>query len=79
MTVVTYALSATVFALISLAFGLICVAASFVMGIPELATDIAFVGTAGGMIWGAAGGILAFGLCVQKWQLEVLPKPTKPV
>jgi hypothetical protein len=79
LTVVTYALSATVFALISLAFGLICVAASFVMGISELATDIAFVGTAGGMIWGVAGGILAFGLCVRKWQLDVLPKPTKPV
>ena len=77
LTVVTYALSATVFALISLAFGLICVAASFAMGISELATDIAFVGTAGGMIWGVAGGMLAFGLCIQKWHLDVLPKQTK--
>ena len=79
LTIISYALSAVVFALTSLAFGLICVAASFMMGIPDLARDIAFVGTAGGMIWGAAGAILAFGLCVRQWHFDVLPKTTKPV
>ena len=77
LTVVTLALSATVFALISLVFGVFCVAASYVLGTPELATDIAFVGTAGGMVWGAAGGILAFGLCVRKWQPEVVRPPAQ--
>jgi SNF family Na+-dependent transporter len=73
LTVVTYALSATVFALTSLGFGLICVGASFVMGTSEMASEIAFVGTASGMVWGVAGGILAFGLCIRKWQPVVLP------
>lgn len=77
LTVVTIALSATVFALTSMAFGLICVAAAFVMGISDMATDFAFVGTAGGMIWGAAAGILSFGLCARKWQPDELPKPTE--
>lgn len=71
LTVVTVALSATVFALTSLLFGLICMAASFVLGTPELANEIALVGTVGGMVWGAAGGILAFGFCVRHWQPEI--------
>ena len=77
LSVVTLALSATVFALTSLAFGLISLGASYAMGMSELATDVAFVGTVGGMVWGAAGGMLAFGLCVRRWQPEVLSPATK--
>ena len=78
LTVVTLALSATVFVLISLAFGLFSVGASYVIGANEMLADIALVGTIGGMVWGAAGSILAFGLCVRKWQPEVVVNPKRP-
>ena len=73
LTVVTFAIAAIVFALINLCFGLACLGVSFVLGVDEMSTDIAFVGTVGGMVWGAAGAILAFAFCMRKWQMKIGP------
>jgi hypothetical protein len=73
LTVVTFAIAAIIFALISLLFGLLCLGCSFVLGADEMSGDIAFVGTIGGMVWGAAGAILAFAFCMRKWQMKIGP------
>ena len=46
---------------------------AYVHGEKDLLMDIAFVGTLGGTIWGAAGAILAMGYCAKTW----LPKIEK--
>jgi hypothetical protein len=59
----------TVFSLVSMSFGLICVVIAFFLGTaPELLSEIAFIGTFGGAVWGVTGAILAVGLCAQTWK-----------
>ena len=43
------------------------VAVASVMGLSELARDIAFIGTVRGMIWGGTAGFIVFGLCIRNW------------
>ena len=59
----------TVFALVSMLFGLICLVIALFLGTaPDLLTEIAFIGTFGGSVWGATGAILAVGLCAHTWK-----------
>jgi hypothetical protein len=58
-----------VFALISVLFGAIAVGFSLLYGVTDQLSDIAVVGTAGGMIWGFAGALLAFGLTAKFWKV----------
>jgi hypothetical protein len=68
----------TVFSLVSMSFGLICVVIAFFLGTaPDLLSEIAFIGTFGGAVWGVTGAILAVGLCAQIWKPTIesnLPK-----
>lgn len=69
VVLLTLTFSTTIFALVSLAFGLICVVISVFMGTAtDLLSEIAFIGTVGGTVWGATGAILAMGLCAQTWK-----------
>ncbi len=71
LTVVTIAISAIVFALVSIVFGLLCLGVSCLMGVEEMLADIAVVGTIGGMVWGAAGAIMAFTFCMRTWKMKI--------
>jgi hypothetical protein len=69
VVLLTLMFSSTVFALVSLGFGLICVVISVFLGTAsDLLSEIAFIGTVGGTVWGATGAILAMGLCAQTWR-----------
>lgn len=67
LTVVSLFFSAAAFALISIFFGIFSAAVASVMGLSELARDIAFIGTVCGMIWGGTAGFIVFGLCIRNW------------
>ncbi len=67
LTVVTLIFSVAAFAVTTLLFGMICGIAAFVIGLKSLAIDIAFIGTACGMIWGTTAGLVVLVLCTQKW------------
>jgi len=73
VVLLTYATCATVFAAVSLVFGAGWVCVAWALGSSDRLFDIAFVGTAGGTIWGLLGAMLAFGFCASKW------KPTAKV
>ena len=64
----TLAFSAIVFAVVSVVFGFVWVCLALSMGARDMLVDIAFVGTAGGTIWGMLGAMLAMGLCAAKWK-----------
>ena len=69
VVLLSFTFSATVFALVSMGFGLICVGVSILLGASsDLLAEIAFVGTFGGTVWGATGAILAMGLCSHTWK-----------
>jgi len=67
LTVVTLIFSAAAFAVTTLMFGVICGITAFVIGQKSIAIDIAFIGTACGMIWGTTAGLIVLVLCIQKW------------
>lgn len=71
LAVVTFAICAVVFAAISIAFGGLGVISSHVLGAQESIADIAFVGTMVGMVWGAAGAVVAFFLCARTWRIKI--------
>jgi len=68
VVVMTLAFSAIVFAVVSVVFGFVWVCLALSMGARDMLVDIAFVGTAGGTIWGMLGAMLAMGLCAAKWK-----------
>ncbi len=67
---VTFIFAFAVFSLISLLFGAIAVGFSLLYGATDALSDIAVVGTAGGMIWGFAGSLLAFGVSAKLWKIK---------
>lgn len=72
VVVLTLAFTGSVFALVSFGFGLICVAISAFLGTSmDLLSEIAFIGTVGGTVWGATGAILAMGVCSPAWKPAV--------
>ena len=76
IVVVSLLFTLTVFTLVSMAFGLICVVIAVFLGTSsDLLSEIAFIGTVGGTVWGATGAILAVGLCAQTWK-PTLTLPT---
>jgi hypothetical protein len=56
--------------LISLLFGAFAVGFSMLYGVTDSLMDIAVVGTAGGMVWGLAGAILAIGATSKIWKIN---------
>lgn len=59
--------------LISIMFGALAVGFSLLYGVSESLVDVAIVGTAGGMVWGLAGAILAIGATARIWRVEIDP------
>ena len=57
--IVTAVFSFSVFVLVSLLFGVAAALVSIMAGASNMSLDAAIVATAGGMVWGIAGGILA--------------------
>jgi len=65
----TAAFALLVFVSVSLGFGLLGMFFSAAIGSTDLSIDAAIVGTAGGMIWGFAGALLATGLVILRMWL----------
>lgn len=72
----SYGVAAAVCALISMAFGAAWVCVTIIVGSKDLLPDMAFIGTAGGMIWGMFGGFFAIGICHSRWR-PTLPEESK--
>lgn len=68
VVLLTATVSSVIFVLISLIFGLLSVLVVIVVGPRDLINDVALIGTLGGMAWGAAGAIVAIGLCARIWR-----------
>ena len=66
---ITFLAGAVAFVLVSILFGLFGLFLGFAAGVGEMAYDTAIVGTAGGMIWGMAGALLAVTFTVWKYWL----------
>lgn len=80
VVLLTLTFAATVFALVSLAFGLICVVIAVFLGTStDLLVEIAFIGTVGGTVWGATGAILAMGLCAHTWKPSLNAKKARTI
>lgn len=78
VVILTVAFAVLVFVLVSLTFGLLGMVFSTAVGSADLSIDAAIVGTAGGMIWGFAGAMLATGFAViRMWLPKELVK-TEP-
>lgn len=56
--------------LISLLFGVFAVGFSMLYGVTDSLLDIAVVGTAGGMVWGLAGALLAIAAISRIWKIN---------
>ncbi len=67
---ITLMFSLAVFSVVSLMFGALAVCFSLLYGSTDAMSDIAVVGTAGGMIWGFAGAILAVGYTAKLWKVR---------
>ena len=76
IVLISLGFSAVVFAVVSVVFSFIWVCLALSMGARDMITDIAFVGTAGGMIWGLLGAMLAMGLCASKWKPKLKEEGT---
>lgn len=68
VVILSLLIAAAVFALISVAFGILWVCLAVLVGAKDLLPDVAFIGTAGGMIWGLFGGLFSLGICAVKWR-----------
>ncbi len=66
VVLLTSVFAAAVFVLVSLLFGLTGWLLSISVGGTKLSLDAAVVGTAGGMVWGIGGAILATGYVILK-------------
>lgn len=70
VTLVTMFTSFLVFLLVSISFGLICVAITYAtVSANDLLKDIGFIGTIGGTIWGFAAAVLSLTLTQSLWKL----------
>jgi hypothetical protein len=67
---ITLMFSIAVFSVVSLMFGALAVCFSLLYGSTDAMSDIAVVGTAGGMIWGFAGAMLAVGYTAKLWKVR---------
>ena len=67
---VTLILALLAFAIVSLFFGAVAVMFALMYQGNESLSDVAVVGTAGGMIWGFAGAILAVGMTAKLWNIK---------
>ena len=61
VVLLTLVFAVSVFAIISCLFGIMCMMFGMAVSQGDISFDAAIVGTAGGMIWGMAGAILAVG------------------
>ena len=68
LVLLSFSFSLVVFALISVAFGITWVLLAVIVGAKDLLPDVAFVGTAGGMIWGLFGAIFSLAILAVKWR-----------
>ncbi|MEL7500126.1 MAG: hypothetical protein AAFN77_21175 [Planctomycetota bacterium] len=70
VTLMTLLTCFSVFVLVSLAFGLICVGITIAtMSATDLLADIGFIGTLGGTIWGAAAAVLSLTWTERLWRI----------
>ncbi len=67
---VTLTLSLLAFAIVSMFFGAIAVMFALMYQGTDSLSDVAVVGTAGGMIWGFAGAILTVGMTAKLWAIK---------
>ena len=74
LVVLTGLFAASIFLTISFAFGIFGMVFGMAIFDGDLSSDVAIVGTAGGMIWGLAGALLAIGYFAYRMGKPTLPK-----
>ena len=76
LVVLTAIFAVSIFLTISFAFGVLGMVFGMVISDGDLSSDVAIVGTAGGMIWGLAGALLAVGYFAYRMGKPAVPKPS---
>ena len=71
IVLLTLLLAMVVSGLISLMFGLLTVGISMLYGVRDSLMDIAVVGSAGGILWGMGGAILAIAATARIWKINL--------
>ena len=71
IVVLTLLLAIVVSAAISLTFGFFTVGLSMLYGVKDSLMDIAVIGTAGGMLWGMGGAMLAICATARIWKVHL--------
>ena len=71
IVVLTFLIAVVASCLIALSFGALAVLFSLLYGVHDSLMDVAVVGTAGGIVWGLAGAILAIAATAGIWKVKM--------